>query len=523
MAAGGSRTLELKLVGNARNLNDTLRGTEAKVKTFGDKMDAFGRKAAAAFAVAKGAAVAFAGKLAVDAIKAASDLNEEVSKSEVIFGDAAGAVRDFAEGAARSLGQSRTQALEAASQFGIFGKSAGLQGPALSEFSTRLVGLASDLASFNNASPEETIFAIGAALRGESEPIRKYGVLLNDATLKARAMEMGLYDGSGALEQQARILAAFEEVLAQTGDAQGDFARTSDGLANQSRILNATFEDLKAQLGEALLPVANDLLAWALELAPKLEEMIPKVKDFIGAFLERVGEIKEDLQPALDGVIEWGREFLEDFRPGFMRGLDELKGGFGSFVEDVKLGYEDLEFGLHQLADAFDLEFDGMGAAVGRFYELVLKRIGDVLRGVGDAARGFGEFFAPFAEDVAARFRGAAASIDSRAGSVGVTPGTGAAVPSTAGGFPVPGAFRYEARPNAATTLFGEFLRTFDGSVPMLYGGYRGGGTYTPDRNMNVRIEGLVVDPEGTARAIDRLLEERARRMGPRVTAGSFG
>jgi len=229
VAAGGSRTLELKLVGNARNLNDTLRGTEAKVKTFGDKMDAFGRKAAAAFAVAKGAAVAFAGKLAVDAIKAASDLNEEVSKSEVIFGDAAGAVRDFAEGAARSLGQSRTQALEAASQFGIFGKSAGLQGPALSEFSTRLVGLASDLASFNNASPEETIFAIGAALRGESEPIRKYGVLLNDATLKARAMEMGLYDGSGALEQQARILAAFEEVLAQTGDAQGDFARTSDG------------------------------------------------------------------------------------------------------------------------------------------------------------------------------------------------------------------------------------------------------------------------------------------------------
>ena len=76
-------------------------------------------------------------------------------------------------------------------------------------------------------------------MRGESEPIRQFGVLLDDATLKQRAMTMGLYDGKGALDQHARVLAAQAEILAQTSDAQGDFARTADGLANSQRIAAA--------------------------------------------------------------------------------------------------------------------------------------------------------------------------------------------------------------------------------------------------------------------------------------------
>lgn len=188
------------------------------------------------------------------AIQRASDLNETISKSNQIFGVASREVETFASGAATALGQTKQQAIDAAATFGIFGKSAGLSGTALSEFSTRFVTLASDLASFNNASPEEAIQAIGAALRGESEPIRRFGVLLNDAALKAAAMEMGIYNGNGALTAQQKVLAATEVIFQQTADAQGDFARTSDGLANQQRILKAQFDNISATLGQILLP-----------------------------------------------------------------------------------------------------------------------------------------------------------------------------------------------------------------------------------------------------------------------------
>jgi len=152
--------------------------------------------------------------------------------------------------------------MDAASTFATFGKSAGLAGNDLVKFSTDLTTLSADLASFYNTSPEQAINAIGAALRGESEPIRAYGVLLNDATLKQEALNMGIYDGTGALSAQQKVLAAQAVILKQTGDAQGDFARTSGGLANQQRILTAQIENTKAMLGEALLPTVLKVVAF---------------------------------------------------------------------------------------------------------------------------------------------------------------------------------------------------------------------------------------------------------------------
>ena len=194
-----------------------------------------------------------------DSITAASNLQETVSKNRVIFGKSAESVEAFAKTAASTFGQSEQQALDAAGTFAIFGKAAQLGGEDLVNFSTDFTVLASDMASFTNTSPEEAITAIGAALRGESEPIRKYGVLLNDATLKQRASTLGIYDGTGALTAQQKILATQAEILAQTSDAQGDFERTSDGLANKTRTLNAEFQNLSASAGKVLLPVATDL------------------------------------------------------------------------------------------------------------------------------------------------------------------------------------------------------------------------------------------------------------------------
>lgn len=238
------------------------KGIDRAIKEF-KQLETAGEKAQ--FAIKKAAipaAAALAGLAAAagPAISAASDLEENLSKVNVIFGEGAKEIEEFAKTAATALGQSQNAVLQAAGTFGTFGKAAGLGGLELATFSNDFTALASDLASFNNTSPEEAINAIGSALRGEAEPLRKFGVLLNDATLKEAALSLGIYEGSGALTAQQKILAAQEVIYKQTGDAQGDFGRTSDGLANSQRILTAQIKDLQVEIGKALLPVVKAVL-----------------------------------------------------------------------------------------------------------------------------------------------------------------------------------------------------------------------------------------------------------------------
>jgi hypothetical protein len=238
------------------------KGIKAAAKEFAN-LEGTAKKAGFALDKMTVPAIAAFGAVAVGGVKAAqaaSNFNETVNKSNVIFGNAAKSVQQFASTAATSLGQSKQAALDAAATFGVFGKAAGKTGEDLAGFSTQMVQLTSDLASFHNANPADVALALGAALRGESEPIRKYGVLLNDAALKAEAMSMGIYNGKGALEQSAKVLAAQSLILKQTGDAQGDFARTSGGLANQQRILKAKIDDAVVAIGNAFIPVMEAVL-----------------------------------------------------------------------------------------------------------------------------------------------------------------------------------------------------------------------------------------------------------------------
>jgi hypothetical protein len=238
------------------------KGAQAAIKEFQNLTKASDKAAFAINKMAVPAAVAFGAIVTggFKAAQAASDFNETVSKSSVIFGTASTAIKKFADTAASSLGLSKQAALDAAATMGIFGKSAGLAGDDLSNFSIEMVKLSGDLASFHNANPADVALALGAALRGEAEPIRKFGVLLNDAAVKAQAMKMGLYDGTGALSAQAKVLATQKLILEQTSDAQGDFARTSEGAANQQRILKAQVDNAKVAIGQAFLPILEAAL-----------------------------------------------------------------------------------------------------------------------------------------------------------------------------------------------------------------------------------------------------------------------
>jgi hypothetical protein len=240
----------------------------------------------------------------------------------VLFGDSSDAVLSWAETAAAAFGQTQQQALDAAANFAIFGQAAGLSGADLVGFSTELTELATDLASFNNTSPDEAINALGAALRGESEPLRAYGVLLDDATLRQRALTLGLVDDTKeALTQQDRILAAQAEIWEQTKVQQGDFERTSEGLANSKRTLAAAWEDFQTRVGAALAPVVQEAVGGLNDVAARV---LPGI----------VTLISERVAPALEGAaVRLGELF--DWVMGLADGLSGAQDDLSSYADDV--------------------------------------------------------------------------------------------------------------------------------------------------------------------------------------------
>lgn len=337
-----------------------LRGTVAPAGVAGDQAGShFGRRMALAIGAAVTAGAVLVGRRLVgelrSAIDSASDLNETVSKVGVIFGKGAAQVEKFAETADIAMGQSKRQALDGAATFALYGKQAGLTGKALVPFATNLTKLASDMASFSNTSPQEAIEAIGAAMRGESDPIEKYGVLLNETVLKNRALKLGLIETTTqALTPQQRVLAVQAELMKQTAVAQGDFARTSSGVANQQRIAAAQVENLRARIGTALLPVMQAWLTMVnTRLIPVLNDLWTKHGPGITAFLAtaatRFGDFADQL-----GSVDWaslverGVAALRQLGPAIQ---DLREEGGSTFTDTLRVGGEVMGF----LADHADL------------------------------------------------------------------------------------------------------------------------------------------------------------------------
>ena len=380
------------------------RDAESSMLTHGSALgNTFGGAFTGAFgklAVALGSVFAV-GKLVSEikgAVAAASDLGETTSAVGQIFGESKDAVVAFAQTANRELGQTRTQALNAANTFATFGKSAGLTGDSLVGFSTKMVGLTADLASFRNTSPEDAIEAVGAALRGESEPIRRYGVLLDDATLRQRALSLGIVDTTkNALTPQQRVLAAQAEILAQTSDAQGDFMRTSGGLANQQRITTALIGDFKVKVGELLLPAVQGVVSvFNNQLLPVIEDkVIPALGRLRDWFTEKVVPvIRDQLVPVFrDQVIPAVRDFgtfvqdevlpkLEAFRAWIDEKLKPVVQDLKDHgIDPLKDSFNDLKTSVEDNKTQFQALWDLLAKIVDFIATYVMPILGPSLRG----------------------------------------------------------------------------------------------------------------------------------------------
>lgn len=213
-------------------------------------------------------------------VDSASDLNETLSKTAAIFGND-NTISDWATRQADALGLSTKDALDYASRFGGALKEIGGKTESEAErISQQLVGLSSDMASFFNSDQGSVRDALAAALTGEFEQLKKYNVVINETILKEKALAMGLSDGKGVLNARQKQLAALELIYDKTGDAQGDFAKTADGVANQQRILRAQLENTRAELGQKLLPVQLQFIKIARDGIEVVGEMTPALKIF---------------------------------------------------------------------------------------------------------------------------------------------------------------------------------------------------------------------------------------------------
>ena len=260
-----------KAIADFKKLEGAGQKTTYGLRTLDKGMTTLAKNFAKVAAVGLGA-TAVIGKSLVDA---GSNLEESMSKVNVVFGESAKAVVDFANKSAVNLGISKTAALEAVGTYGNLFQAFGIGQAPAQEMSTTLVQLASDLASFNNVNVDDALLALRSGLSGETEPLKKFGIALNDVRLKEEAMALGLIKtSSGTLPAAVKAQAAYSLIMKDSALAQGDFARTSDGVANTQRTLQATFQDIKAELGTALLPTYKALLGFVQD------QVMPRFKEF---------------------------------------------------------------------------------------------------------------------------------------------------------------------------------------------------------------------------------------------------
>ncbi len=228
----------------------------------------------------------------VASVNFSSDMQEAVNKVEVAFGDAADSVKSWSSTTLNSIGLAQGTALDMAALFGDMATSMGYSQDAAAQMSMALVNLAADLASFKNIGIDQASTALKSIFTGETESLKELGVVMTQANLEAYALAEGYTTAYTAMDQAQQVAVRYQYVLANTQNAQGDFARTSDSTANQLRIFRESLKEAAATAGDELLPVITPIIGKLNELIQTfgdLDEGTQKAVVQTGLFLAALG------------------------------------------------------------------------------------------------------------------------------------------------------------------------------------------------------------------------------------------
>ncbi|MDE7289782.1 MAG: hypothetical protein K2N71_09840, partial [Oscillospiraceae bacterium] len=254
------------------NLGNAIEGAGQQTITFGDilKANILSDLIRAGINKIKNSVMDFAQQ----GIELASNLTEVQNVVDVTFGDGAQEIYKWADAAAESFGMSSLAAQEYNGTMGAMLKSMGLTDDKVKEMSMDMVGLAGDMASFYNLPIEQAFQKIRSGISGETEPLKQLGINMSVANLEAYALSQGIETAYKKMTEAEKATLRYNYLMAQTADAQGDFARTSDSFANQQKILELQTQNLAASFGEKLLPSLNNVLQTANDKLPKLENTV---------------------------------------------------------------------------------------------------------------------------------------------------------------------------------------------------------------------------------------------------------
>lgn len=218
-------------------------------------------------------------------VQEAGDLEQSVGAVDAVFKESAAQMHQWAATASTSVGISKNEYNQFASVLGSMLKNAGTPMEQLGDKTNKLITLGADLASMYGGTTADAIEAISAALRGEMDPIERYGISLNDAMLTQEGLRLGIQKTGGSFDTQQKQLIVQSLLFKQSADAQGNFYREQDTYQHKTQVLAAQWKDLSAQIGERFLPAAGMVAEWlstqGLPLFDSFATSIANVADFL--------------------------------------------------------------------------------------------------------------------------------------------------------------------------------------------------------------------------------------------------
>jgi hypothetical protein len=342
MALGGP-TIAVQLLGDSRSLERAFLRSGEAATVFSGRMAKANEATRGALSGAglRGkssllfGSTAFIGAAAGTAaitksIKAASDLNEEIARSENVFGEASKSVQAWAKTTADSMGLSETAALAATGALGNLFRNVGLAPQQAAKMSEALTKLSADLSLFAHVSPDQALQALSSALAGQSRSLKRYGIIVDAAAVSQRALADSGKKSASQLTSQEKVLARFELIMSQTSRIQGFFSKNQGELAAQTAILKANLSDLEANMGTALIPLAVKATAEFNKLFDVFSGKGPTAKKFEDFFGEKGQNQLSGLQLLPKNIKDIGKQTSLPELTAEEKALNEaIKEGFG--------------------------------------------------------------------------------------------------------------------------------------------------------------------------------------------------
>lgn len=268
-----------------KNLEQQLKNTNNSWKEAAENLEKFGNKAKnIGEGMTKKVTLPILGAGAAS-FKMAADIQDAVGATEQIYKDAANAVKEWADSLDPAYGIAEGKALEYANMMGsLLQNIGGLTEEEAAKQAQTLVQLAGDLTAMYGGTTADAVRALTGALKGNNSMLDNYGIAANEAMIKTKALEMGLYDGTGQMDLATKQAATLALIMEQTGAAQGQAAREADGASGSMRALVTEIKNLSTDIGEVLLPV--------------ITPFIQRLRDIIGAF----GELSPSTQKVIMAI-----------------------------------------------------------------------------------------------------------------------------------------------------------------------------------------------------------------------------